>query len=523
FTDDGIQIIDFDKPAGKDGRIPVTACENPIVPTKIFREPEKHVTQYEVAIKTGHYWRHVVFNGQVLQSVRAVDVLGNFGAHISDNRMMAKYFSKIIALNERLHRLQEVKTYNQPGWTDDTYTNFVWPTGGEDYIVDRKDFNYKKIFTPKGKVAEWLKIFLEAINRGGAIARIYVGTALCAPLIRPLSSPNLQTHLYGLSGKGKTALEKITASIYGSPKELLATFGSTNKNRQLLASAFSDLPTFIDEMETLNGKMAENALAQSIYEYSLNKTNQANKRDGTAREPFYFYGSRLYTGERPMLKTHDQQGAFKRLLQLPCENLYPDTLAAKMHVVSESNYGHFGRQWIEFIAANLDEIRDRYQTFAVAYPATNKEYEPTLVKAIVAASCAMQYFKILLGESDDFNDIAFGKDVEAIIGILPTLKEISSGERALADLRSFVDGHPNYFVRESIKHEENDRVYEVEAEANEIYGKIFYSGEVAFFPTALRKILEKELGFASTAEVLAQWAEKKSVLTFSKDRKYQHK
>ena len=523
FSDEGIQVTDLDKPAKDGERIPVTACENPVVPTKIFREPEEHTTNYEVAVKTGKCWRHVVFDGQTLQSPRGVDILGNFGAHISDNRMMAKYFSKIIALNEKLQNLTEVKSYKQPGWSDDTYTKFIWPTGGEDYIVGRKDFNYKKIFAPKGDADELKQKFLEAMVIGGAIVRTYVGFALVAPLIRPLSLPNLQVQMHGLSGDGKTALEKLTAALFGDPVELIATFASTNKNRLVIANAFNDLPTFIDELETVNGKKAEETLPQTIYGFSLGKGNQANKRDGTAREPFYFAGTRLYSGERPMLKNHDQRGAFKRLLQLECKRPFQDKFAAEIHVTAEGNHGHFGRQWVEFVKDNLPEIRKQYTTYAVSFPVFFKAYEPSLVKAVVAANIAMQYFKIFLGEQDKFDDHDFDDDATAIIKSLPTLKEISSGERALTELRSFVDGHPKYFVCEYYSVEDNKKIRDYSAKANETYGKIFLSGEVAIYPAALRKILEKELGFASAAEILTQWEAKGDVLITGKDRKYQHK
>ena len=52
--------------------------------------------------------------------------------------------------------------------------------------------------------------------------------------------------------------------------------------------------------------------------------------------------------------------------------------------------------------------------------------------------------------------------------------------------------------------------------ANETYGKIFDTGEVAFFPTALKKILEDELKFASAEKLIAEWRDLNTILKVDK-------
>ena len=54
--------------------------------------------------------------------------------------------------------------------------------------------------------------------------------------------------------------------------------------------------------------------------------------------------------------------------------------------------------------------------------------------------------------------------------------------------------------------------------ANETYGKIFDNGEVAFFPTALKKILEDELKFASADKLIAEWRDLNTILKIDKEQ-----
>ena len=523
FNDDGIKIVDMDKPADKNDERPViSACQNLVVPTKIFREASNHVTQYEVAIRTGKVWRRKVFDGRTLQDARAVSELGNFGAHISEPRMMAKFFAKVIALNENNGRLEEIRSFAQPGWHDDNFSTFAYPTGSDDYVVLRAGFDFKKEFATRGNVDIWKATFADAMKKGGSIAHIFIGFALAAPLVRPLPVSNMQIHLHGDINNGKTALAYLAASIYGNPKMLPRTFDSSVKNRLAVAAAFNDLPTFLDEMETRNNKDAEKALPQSVYTYFTGKANQSNKRDGTPRDPFYFSGARLSTGERPLLSDNDQTGAYKRIVQFRCKKLFAPQYAADIYPVVENNFGHFGRAWTSFVADNQNAIRDSFQSLVPQFTAL-RIYEVTQVISIVAAAVAFQYFLICIGMQSAFDKASAIDDIAAILDALPTLQDISGSERLLRALRSYNDAHPKNFITEVPSDNPAATPIEVAAQSySETYGKIFLNGEVAYYPTALKKIIEKELGFASAAAHIDAWNEEGKLITTS-DRPNQHK
>ncbi|MBR4643487.1 MAG: DUF927 domain-containing protein, partial [Selenomonadaceae bacterium] len=432
-----------------DGFSEIVVSRTPIIVTKRFVEKKSISVEYELAFKTVYEnnWIRKIFDAAIIGDARQFAMLKKAGISAQNHKLLADYFDDLINSPTNARKIQSVTMHNQTGWTDENFTEFIYPSPDADYIVRRNGFDFDKELGTRGDAATWKKYFVDAMTKGGAIARVYSGFALAAPLIRPFNIANLQCHLHAESGAGKTALEKLNASIFGNPKEMIRTFEATTKNRQAVAAAYRDLPTFLDELGTISGKKAEEALSQSIYAFSLGNQNQAQRQNGDSRPLVKFYGARLSTGEHAILKKHDPRGCFKRLPQLSCSNLLPDKLAAELHLVSENHYGHFGRTWIQFVIKHLEEIRDQYKLFAVAFTQSDT-YEKTLVKSIVAAAVAYQFFAVCIGKQAAFDDAELDNDVQEILKEMPTVKEMSEDTRAIKALSSYVAAHPKHFITE---------------------------------------------------------------------------
>lgn len=495
FNDEGITLVESrrdDKPRY------ITAATTPIVPTKILRDETSGLVQYELAILTQGTWRRHVVDGRTIQSPRCIDKLANFGALIKPTPL-CEYFTRIIAANSE--RLKMWRVFAQPGWKDDKFQQFIYPTGGENYIVDRAGYKYKTDYSERGNADEWRQIFGEAMKAGGRIARIFCGVAVAAPLIRPLKVTNMQAHLFGGVNAGKTVLARLIASIWGNPQDLLMTFESSPKRRQADAAAYNDLPTIYDELETVRGQRAEMSLTQSVYAFFNGKGNQNLNVDGTARDTFKFTGSRLSTGERQILKVADQYGAYKRLVPIECKGkIFAKQLATRIFRFTEDNFGHFGREWTTYIADHLTAIRDKYEALEVNLLA-DEIHEETQLRTICAAGVAYQFFAQYVGLQDEFDDSTFMADVAETIDELPTVEESSDSARALDVLKDFVTSNEGYFYIETAN---NDAREYPPTNHGVNYGKLFLDGGVAFIPTELRKILYKE-GFASPEMLIRTW------------------
>ena len=519
FGRKGIKLVIPPKSEKQEPKIH-TVTRSPIVVTKILCETKEYSTQYELAYLLGETWRHITIDGRATTDIRALQEIANKGALIEDIGTTAKYLTRLIAIN--YDALPKTKTYTRPGWHDE---KFIYPTPdtGEDYICKRGGFDYSQEFATQGNGNIWKETFLEACENGGAIARIAFGNVFAAPLVRPLNVPNIQCQLDGKSGGGKTALLKFAASTFGNPRKIIRTFGATLKNRQAVAAAYCDLPTFLDELGTLQGgKKGADTLPQMIYDYEQGKTNQAQKRNGEARETFEFFGSCTMTGEFSILKSHDPRGTHKRIIPLDCgEKLFDDEFATELHITAENHFGHFGRQWTKYVETHLEAIRESYLGFTeYIYRQKKINIEPTQLKAITIDAVAYQHFRIAIGEQETFDFIDAAKDILAIISTLPTPADLDDSTRAIKDLGSFIAGHDKYFSRD-IKNGLTDGVISVTAQPFESYGKKFDNGEIAFLPHALRKILENELGYQSADALIAEFA-RKGFLRCTKGRGYRY-
>lgn len=498
FNETGITLVESrkdDKPRY------ITAAITPIVPTKIFRDETSGLVQYELAILTQGKWRRHVVDGRTIQSPRCVDKLANFGALIKPSPL-CEYFTRIIAANS--DRLKTWRVFAQPGWYGEKFQHFIYPTGGENYIVDRAGYNYKADYAERGNADEWRQVFSEAMKAGGRIARVFVGVAVAAPLIRPLKITNLQAHLFGGVNAGKTVLEIVTASIWGNPKELLRTFESSPKRRQADAAANNDLPTFYDELETVRGQRAEMSLTQSVYAFFNGKGNQNLNVDGTARDTFKFTGSRLSTGERQILKVADQFGAYKRLVPLECKGkIFDKQLATRLYRFTGDNFGHFGREWTTYISKHLTAIREKYEAKERDLLA-DETHEETQLRTICAACVAYQFFAQYLNLQDGFDSATFLDDATETIDELPTVEESSDSARAIDVLKDIVASNEDRFYRETTA-SYAPRYHEFEPKANgEHWGKLYLDGAVAIYPTPLSDILVKK-GFASPEMLIRTW------------------
>ena len=270
------------------------------------------------------------------------------------------------------------------------------------------------------------------------------------------------------------------------------------------AAAFDDLPSFYDELETVKRYKAGESLADLIYEFSEGVGNLANRRDGTAREPFYFAGSRNSTAERPILQSNDLRGALRRLWQIRTEKIFTPEFSAEISAVIAKNYGLFGGEWFKFVSSRPKEIIAKYNQLAdiCKTTAAQKNFEPQLFQTAMTAAFAFQMFLVVVGVNhiDEVVNKAGNELDDNLFALIPTARDIDDSRRALDDLRSYTAAHIQLFIRAG---QSSDG--EHYTTRGEYLGKICNDGDIAFFTTALKKILEGELGFASTDALIAEW------------------
>ena len=84
-------------------------------------------------------------------------------------------------------------------------------------------------------------------------------------------------------------------------------------------------------------------------------------------------------------------------------------------------------------------------------------------------------------------------------------------------MSSYVASHEKSFARDETSNE-TGKLVEIGSWGTVCSGKIFDTGEVIFFPTELKRILEDELHFASAEKLIAEWKEQGNILITDKGR-----
>ena len=516
----------------KSKRIIVT--RTPIIPTKIFREPNLKTTEYEVAVRTEGRWHFSVFDGRTLADTRAILALADIGVLVENPAALKSYFNAVIARNSESKRLPVVKAYSKPGWHENI---FIYPPKGADYICKRAGIDYDGLFDEAGDADAWLEK-LDAVS-DSTIGQFTIGVACLAPLIHKLGLPNLHTHVWGAPNSGKTPALKFALSIYGNPNEgkLLRSFDSSVKNRVAMAVGLNDFPQGLDELETLAGKRAEAELSNAAYNYTLGIDGQKNHRNGTVRKAEQFRGTRLSTGERPYLKSNDKQGAYKRVLEVGVdEPLMADAQASDIHIFLADNYGHFGRKWIAYITDNAAQIKTDFKNVIAEVQSSQKnffnvrseDYEPTHFRAACAVWVAYCHFRFCLIKAEAFETAACVTFVrEFMKNYLAPKEEFDETERALVMLESYINQHMNNFetlywggdkkrqIRPAPTYQGTDGMI-FTCRLN-LTNYTIPRGSVGFNRNALTQIFEKDFGFASADKLLKDFKAKKLLVEDTKD------
>lgn len=482
----------------------IIICKTPVVPARILCDQSSDTVQYELAYRDiDGKWKKAIIEGALLGDLRGLSkTLHSHSILVEDCGTLKSFFADVIDLNRE--NIPRIRMYNKTGWIDDDCSLFVYPRAEADYVVKRSGYDFDKIFAPKGDPDAWKFKFVEVASYG-ATARITLGVALAAPLVKLLGLPNLQLNIEGNRNIGKSPLIKFAISIFGDPRpgQMSRTFAASPKNRLELATAFSDLPLFLDELESLDER-DEKLLSRSIYDYSYGVCNQNQKRDGTARVAKQFSGVRLSAGEHSILKPTDKSGAFKRVLNLRETKLFDDDVfASDLHRFSEKNHGLFGKQWVDFVIRYRATIEETFFVACNFVKDVGRDIEPNHIKTIAVAVTAYQLFKALLGlqvfapANKSEIETEMRNDIRSVVDRLPTSAELDDCTRALEALRDFVAARRRYFYL-------SDSLNAMLTSPPEYYGRIFLrSGEVAFFPTLLRKIIEKELGFPDAEKIIS--------------------
>ena len=528
------KMLEFGIQLRKSGEI---ICRTPVVPTKTFwdADTQNHSTELAILDRRTGKWQTVIADNETILDPTKIIKLTNKGLLMTKKQaqLVSTYLLDMIDLNQS--EIPREELYSIPGWTDDKCTEFLYP----EIPVKGKVLNvqgnfFKKKFITGGDYSAWRERITSYVTGKFNMAVFYfiLGMALSAPILRPLQARNSQALLWCQSGSGKSALMKSVMSVYGRPEGLKNTFNATLNSLNDLPKNFNDFPTWIDEFQTATKQIRE-SIAQNVYGFELGKTRMRLEKSSAMRRIEELKGTRLMTGEQPLLAESVDAGAFNRLLQISYNQLFaPGTDIAEVHNFFDTNFGFFGPEWCKHVSQSevqkalkktYAENKAEFRSIGKAASWTDNWCDVTAV-----VKSALDHALPLIVDDFDESDFLgrFCAAIDIISQDIPKDKSITTSQRALSQLEDYINSHPKNFMVEINRPNGRTMVKEmVGGDSGTGFveqGYIFYDKSVGITQTELQNILVKELQFNSLEGILRGWADE-GVIAISNNNAKTHK
>ncbi len=328
----------------------VTVSFVPIIISRRFRNLDTGLEKVELSFHRDGIWKKVLSPRSVVFNRNSILRLADNGFPITSNNAgdLIAYLAEFEQANDT--NIPVVKSVSRLGWvkSDDFFP--ISKDEGLEFETDSKEASAIMTgLTASGDESKWL--YAARLSRKNSIARFLIAACFASILLEPLRKRVFFIHLWHNSRSGKTATLKLAIAAWGNPHTLIGSFNSTVVGLERRAAALRNLPFAIDELQVLNTKkMTADSI---IYMLSQGQGRTRGGRDGGLQDTLTWRNIILTTGEEALLGNSMQDGANSRTFELYAKPVEDTSLASKMHEVSEQNYGHAGKVFIEKLCEEL--------------------------------------------------------------------------------------------------------------------------------------------------------------------------
>ncbi len=468
----------------------IVACSHPIFISNVLVDKDNAQESVVLQFKRRKSWNSVTVPKSTIASPNSIVRLADFGVAVTSNtaKGLIDYLAELEALNEN-----EIKTElatSSLGWTKEgeflPYTQEIKYNGQ----IELSDL-YKSIGT-KGDFNTWKKLVKDPANKAPEI-RIALGGAVASITLQKLNIQPFFVHIHSPhAGSGKTTTLMLAASLYGNPElgQYVQSFNSTVVAMEYSAALLNSFPLFLDELQLSNKYRGQTTF--NVYYLAQGQGKSRGRKDGGIREVTSWQNTTITTGETPIVKDTDGQGAAARVIQVKLdEKLFTRKEGLELATKLKENYGFAGEILINyFIKDGFDEIRQLFEDYADLL----ETYQDIQDKQINAGA-------IVLAAYETLNKVVFNNSLKELKA-KDVKKYLSTKRDSAPDLSAFSDTL-GWIASNHTKFTDKD--------SNEVYGKanIDY---IYVLKRSLSDFLKSE-GYDPNATYSA-WADRGFIETF---------
>ena len=292
----------------------------------------------------------------------------NLGLRLSTAKGARAAFSDLLQLWMPSSR---ALTADRLGWADETCAAFILGNGR---VLGAADVVYQAEHVPgaareiksAGTLEEW-RSTVGAACIGNPLLVGCVSLSLAGPLLEPLALEGGGVHLRGASSRGKSTVQRVAVSVWGSPR-FLHTWRATANGLEGVATSCNATLLALDEMGEVNGREA----GAAAYMLANGQGKARASRSGVARPSARWRVMILSSGEISLAdkaaeaRERVRAGQEVRLLDIAADGRahgafddlhgHADGAAFAAHVnrAAATAYGVAGRAFVETILADLE-------------------------------------------------------------------------------------------------------------------------------------------------------------------------
>lgn len=464
----GYSINDYGQIMDYNGNL-VTATI--IYPLNIYVNVQSGEEIVECRYKIMNKWATSLWSKDILLTTSKIIELSKKGIDVSSEsaKLLVSYFRQVFNNNE----FERKKSTQKLGWKDKMFIPF-----DQNILFDGEEMfsTFSNSYHSLGSYDVWLNE-VKQTRKFNKIVRIAMGTSFAAPLLKLLNRDSFVTIIWGESGCGKSALARVTQSIWGRNiiSEDIATCKHTPYVIGQFADMYNNLPVIFDELQLYEGDL--NDLIMMLCE---NSEKGRGRSSGGLRRICNWRTSFTITGEESGVRANTSGGALNRLIEIYCSDKIIENGIKTCEILNE-NYGHAGKKYIEYIKTlSVKDLNERFKR--------NLENINNLGKT--AEKQAISMALILLGDQLACECIFLEEKPLTVFEIQEFLRDKSEIDNTQNAYRFFVDqvsSNINKFTDYSRKNDgiasktehlgfidkENNKVYVVSSKLPDLFNNQF--------------------------------------------------
>jgi uncharacterized protein (DUF927 family) len=491
------QKHDQNKTNGKTEFVDEILSPTPCIITAVGVNVDTSAIVYKLYLKDSRGNEKILWKkpSDLLKKVKVVKLLDE-GMHFkeSDSTEMIKYFDKFITQYQDV--LPEETVASKSGWKNDFYLFVVGDkaisaTGIQ--TVLQKDNPTSEVYTQKGELGPLVKV-INMLRKYDAVSfKLY--TACTPPLLKFLNIHSFVETQQTPSGRLKTTMGLLAASIWGDPERLQLNAESTRAGIQKNVEFCTDLPIFVDETSITDN------IKDMVYLIANGVGRSKSNSEGGLVMPSTWSTVVLTTGEKPILPESALMGQQVRVVPLRdgvSEKLPSSTVKQILNTIP-TNYGHIGILFMQRLFKEKDKIKSLYNNFFNDFPEMEditsdraKEYYAAIA---TAGYLLEQVFKDINVDTKNSSAVCKHYFTENVI----SNTFIPDHIKALSAAYSLFSANEVYF-----RDEDEERPLN-----HERYGWIRkdkkHGSCICFIPDKLKKHLNTEIGPNTYEAVIDEW------------------